>query len=437
MVTDRITEAKLRIKVHHVGGIGDYGPTNTMGNIPDVDWIVYDADEESLAASTDLEDKSHILVNKCIGGVNSKTNFNIMFARSASSILLPSPSAAAYTYPNSDGSVQVWGEHTRVVRSPEVTINTLDWLFENGEIPTIDLLSIDAQGAELDIINGASQMMSTSVIGVVCEVEFAELYAGQPLFCDIQDRLRRDHFRLCQIYNLQYFNTAPYDRQLQGAGFLTVGEALFLKDVGSIIDSNSLDELTPDRLAENVIQCPKLAATAVVFDQLDYAIDIIHRLKEKRLLPLDDLAEKCDTTYIRLLRDLASVADRIEKDRPDIRYRSSNEYDEPSENAGEAKRPNDFAVLWEKALLASRLIFTNARRSVCKKLGRDQMSKYYSEISNIYSRYGMNNLANRHERRFFKFLLLREPRPTNGLTRLLSKLLLRRDELPRNDFQGF
>lgn len=55
---------------------------------------------------------------------------------------------------------------------------------------------------------------------------------------------------------------------------------------------------------ENVVQTLKLAAIAVVFDQLDYALTLCRNLQEKKVISLERLAEHCNVKYIKLMRDL-------------------------------------------------------------------------------------------------------------------------------------
>jgi len=54
----------------------------------------------------------------------------------------------------------------------------------------IDYLKIDTQGSELDVLKGAGDLLY-NVRTVECEVEFVELYKGQPLFEDIKEYLNQ------------------------------------------------------------------------------------------------------------------------------------------------------------------------------------------------------------------------------------------------------
>lgn len=70
----------------------------------------------------------------------------------------------------------------------EITVatSTLDAVAYEYAIDRVTLLKLDVQGAELAVLNGAIGLLDNARIDVVvCEVEFIELYKGQPLFSDI------------------------------------------------------------------------------------------------------------------------------------------------------------------------------------------------------------------------------------------------------------
>jgi FkbM family methyltransferase len=313
MLSDKFTEEQLKIRIHHIGGIGGYGPSEVLDKLEHVEWIIYDADADSLSLSSSSESVEYKFVNRCVGGNNSQAQFHILSSPTASSMLKPAKGARLYTLMLGNGTARVWGEHTKLVKSVDMNIDTLDSLVESSEVPPVDYLSVDAQGAELQILEGASKVLATRTLGVLCEVEFAELYENQPLFCDTQKRLLKDRFRLCEIYSHQYLTTNLLCPELQGKGFLTVGEALFLKNIDVWNDTEDDPLFSSDN---DIVQGLKLAAIAVAFDQLDYALGICRYLEKKNLVSLDNLAEKTNIKYINLLRDLYCAADSIQKTVP-------------------------------------------------------------------------------------------------------------------------
>jgi FkbM family methyltransferase len=119
-----------------------------------------------------------------------------------------------------------WG---RVVATETVDTVRLD---DVAETEGADLLTLDIQGAELMALrNGTARLQSAVVVQV--EVEFMALYAGQPLFSDV------DIFLRGQGYLLHKFWTS-YSRVVRpmminadvyaGLSQLVWGDALFVRD---------------------------------------------------------------------------------------------------------------------------------------------------------------------------------------------------------------
>jgi FkbM family methyltransferase len=63
-----------------------------------------------------------------------------------------------------------------------------------AEIDDVDFLKIDVQGAELSVLQNAMRTMSSASV-VQIEVEFLELYQGQPMFADVDIFLRAQGFQ--------------------------------------------------------------------------------------------------------------------------------------------------------------------------------------------------------------------------------------------------
>lgn len=77
-------------------------------------------------------------------------------------------------------------ELTTLQRTHTVETKRLDDIEEIGDV---DLIKIDTQGAELDIFRGATKALATATL-IQTEVEFLEMYEGQPLFADVDVYLR-------------------------------------------------------------------------------------------------------------------------------------------------------------------------------------------------------------------------------------------------------
>jgi FkbM family methyltransferase len=82
------------------------------------------------------------------------------------------------------------GELMQVVKEDAVSTKRLDDIPELG---CIDFIKMDIQGAELMALQNAVETMKHASV-IQCEVEFVELYQGQPLFADVDTFLRSQGF---------------------------------------------------------------------------------------------------------------------------------------------------------------------------------------------------------------------------------------------------
>ena len=350
--------ADNRIVVHHVGGYGDFGPSEQLNALKDVHWVIYDIRESAIKESKDLP-VSHEFVQGCIGAKHAKGEFNVTEQESASSLLPTSSRAATYTAVTDRGMIE-WGKHTRVKAEFEVDVVPLDELVQTKHLAPPDFVSIDAQGAELSILQGASRALDENVLGIVLETEFSELYEGQGLFADISQFLRGKGFRFCDLYSATRFNVYPFAPELMGKGFLTFGESLFLRE-------------------RDVIRAPsqrvKLAAIALAFDQLDYAMQVYS----------DQLSSASQSppaaSYGRVLADVHKVFSEENSRAPASRA---------WQDGAEVPRANGAVVAWAFAGLMA--------HSIAKKL----FNRYSSRVAAVLNSSGLRAVANSQEARDFK-----------------------------------
>src|SRR5262249_12449389 len=69
------------------------------------------------------------------------------------------------------------------------------------EVKGTDLLKLDIQGGELLALRGGEKMLD-DVLAIHAEVEFVELYKGQPLFAEIDSYLRGRNFQLHKMSSM-------------------------------------------------------------------------------------------------------------------------------------------------------------------------------------------------------------------------------------------
>ena len=96
---------------------------------------------------------------------------------------------------------------------------SIEILSKEKGIDQLDIIKLDIQGAEMDALLGAGDLVAESKI-VFVEVQFVQLYEGCALFSDLDMFLRSKGLDLFQLYNLV---RSPAD------GRLLYGDAIFAK----------------------------------------------------------------------------------------------------------------------------------------------------------------------------------------------------------------
>ena len=89
----------------------------------------------------------------------------------------------------------------------EVNVETVR-LDDVDECPSADYAKLDVQGAELLVLEHGMQKLADAVV-IEAEVEFVELYRGQPLFGDIETFMRSHGFVLHKMIDIAGRNFRP------------------------------------------------------------------------------------------------------------------------------------------------------------------------------------------------------------------------------------
>lgn len=102
------------------------------------------------------------------------------------------------TYPFRKSAADFLGKrhwYTREITPIAVDLVALDDL---ADVPPIDVLKLDVQGAELDVIHHGARKLSRAAV-VIPEVAFYQIYDGQPMLRDIDEELHKQGFVLHRI----------------------------------------------------------------------------------------------------------------------------------------------------------------------------------------------------------------------------------------------
>jgi FkbM family methyltransferase len=154
-------------------------------------------------------------------------------------------------------------------------VSTLDTLLKESALAP-DFIKLDTQGSEKFILEGGRNLLKESVLGLKVEVEFLELYKGQPMFSDLDPFLRSCGFELIDLRRV--FWKKSVNRTVQGKGQLAFGDALYLK--------SPLSVLLP---AQGLARPLKFLIICLVYGCLDPARAVLEALYRQPHIPREDL----------------------------------------------------------------------------------------------------------------------------------------------------
>jgi hypothetical protein len=133
-----------------------------------------------------------------------------------------------------------------------MSVSFKDFLEKNSKNPP-QLIKLDTQGSELDILSSLSPAQLEEVLCVETEVEFQDIYQGQPLFGDLHTYMTANGFDLLDLrtarsniskngvpnfYLKNKMNT--FRPNPRCSAFLVAGDALYFKTKGAMKNKQSL-----------------------------------------------------------------------------------------------------------------------------------------------------------------------------------------------------
>ncbi len=154
-----------------------------------------------------------------LGRAGGEVTFNVCRWPVASSVYEPNPELLK-DFPAAAALMTV------VERRAMTTVSLDEVCAEEGLVP--DYLKVDVEGAELDVLQGAEAATDGSLMLDV-EIEFAELFRGQPLFADVDGHLRTRGWQLLGLRRISWRRPAGIAAGASGyGGQLISADALYL-----------------------------------------------------------------------------------------------------------------------------------------------------------------------------------------------------------------
>jgi len=255
---------------HHIGGrAGSVAFPDLPKFREEIVNIIYDADDSCLAQIEDAWYGKNVLVLPyCLSNKCGTAKFNINYDPYTSSLYPMNPSFGNFYGKGQDGHTDcLIAGALKTEKIIDVETHTLDSLVETNVILPPDFLSIDTQGAELLILEGALQYLNQNIVAVEVEINLASVYEGAPLFGQLDEFLRKHNFLLVNIETID-IGYKRISKSCRGAGIPLQGEALYLLRTDSVKGSDNI-ELTR--------KLEKLAFAALAFGYTEVAFDALER----------------------------------------------------------------------------------------------------------------------------------------------------------------
>ena len=149
-----------------------------------------------------------VAVNSAVSDAIGSAEFHVTNLPDASSLFAPRETGSTFD------------RHMTLKETITTDVTTLDEYIRKNHIEQIDLLKMDAQGAELKILQGAHKSLESNCIKLIySEVLFMDIYSGSAKWFEIASFLYQFGFRLHGLYNLNHNQNAQ----------LAWGDAIFTR----------------------------------------------------------------------------------------------------------------------------------------------------------------------------------------------------------------
>jgi len=245
-----------------------------------------------------------IVYNTAICDTDGESEFYITKSEVNSSLLKADPE---FVKRYSVSGFDIFKNQIVKVQTLDNVVHNITKLYPNSA----EIIKLDCQGAEYNILKGASDILTEQCVAIWCEVEFFQIYENQKLFSDIDQLLRTKGFCLYGLYP-NYISTRKLDRtRYETEERLMWADALYFKDPLSPANRH----INFSERSLNV-----LITSSLLLNFFDLSLELIHTFikNEEDKLNLVGLAE-----YLSLSR-----RQMIEKEANDFMLECANKKDD-------------------------------------------------------------------------------------------------------------
>ncbi len=258
-VQDLINRNVLYCDVGARSGISE--PWESYGDIIDI--VSFEPDPEEHKVLERLQKKSDKVLPYALYKIDEVVSLNLTKSRRCSSIYTPNFKFLS-RYPDSS--------RFEIEKEIPVHATSLDKISQSATFSQLDFIKLDVQGAELDILQGGAKFLKENIVGMEIEVEFHEMYKGQPLFSDIDPFVRSQLGLELQDLRKTYWKYSDGINVGAKKGQLIFGDALYLRSPHKILEWSSgfTFEEASDKVQIAII-------IGIIYGYLDYSLCLLNQ----------------------------------------------------------------------------------------------------------------------------------------------------------------
>lgn len=258
---DQVSMTICNVGSRKLSNTNDYGSQDWGIFGPNLTIYGFDADEDACnSANTNIEDRKvewheehfPVVLSNIVGEATLYVTHDPM----CSSLYPPNESFLK----RFEGMLELSGLDFTI----DLETTTLDSVFQTENLNSIDFLQIDVQGADLQVLEGATRLLDQGILAIQVEVEFSHLYVNQPLFSDVDAFARKHGFTLFDLDIARWSRSRICSPSRPGQ--ILWGDAFYLRD--------PLHENCSSAFKQPAIVL-KLACIADILGLTDYALELL------------------------------------------------------------------------------------------------------------------------------------------------------------------
>ena len=193
--------------------------------------VLFEPDPREYNILKENSDSNLIVLNSALSDSNKTVEFHLCTKQEVSSIFPPN-----FDFLNKFPNVKRF----EVQKNIRLNADTLNNQLKKADVNEVDFIKIDTQGYELPILQGSYDYLD-SVIGLEIEVEFIEMYKGQPLFDEVDGFVKSKGFSLVDLKR-SYWKRKGTGNTTNKKGQLIFADALYFKTPEQILEISNINQ---------------------------------------------------------------------------------------------------------------------------------------------------------------------------------------------------